>query len=43
MSERECANCGSEIEPAPTILFCDEYCCQQYLNAHGRLPEVGEL
>ena len=39
MPDRVCAHCGSEIVARPTVLFCDEYCCQQYLNTHDSVPE----
>jgi len=38
MSDRECAWCYSEIADKRDVLFCDLYCCEQYLNENDGLP-----
>jgi hypothetical protein len=42
MSNRVCAWCYSEIADEPTVLFCDRYCCEKYLNDHDDVPEEPE-
>jgi len=41
MSQRVCANCGSEItdDPEELILFCDRMCTNEYLFEHDDVPE----
>jgi len=40
MSNRVCAHCGAAIpDTRPDILFCDRYCCEQYLIDHDAVPD----
>jgi len=39
MSDRVCANCDAPISEEPTVLFCSQYCCIDYLNGHDDVPQ----
>ena len=39
-TQRVCAECGSPIsDDYDSILFCDEFCCTDYLHEHDELPD----